>query len=227
MSKIFNFLGSTLGLKLLMSFSGIAMSLFLLGHVVGNLLILVSDDLYNMYGHAIVSNKLLLYTAEAGLLGAVGLHIVTSILLARRNRKARSQSYAVRNNTNRSRRTWMSSNMAITGSLIVIFIVAHIMHFKFGDEYYVTVDGTQMRDLATIVKAAFALEWKVVAYVVALIVIGMHLIHGFRSAWSTLGLETSKTAPLIRAVSNGFVVLVFSGFILIPIWLYFASRTSL
>ncbi|TVQ76317.1 MAG: cytochrome B subunit [Bradymonadales bacterium] len=219
MSQIGSFLMSNIGLKILMAVSGILMSLFLLAHVAGNLIILVSPEAFNEYAHLLTSNKALLYSAEAGLVAVVALHIFSAIVLSRRNRAARPQAYAYKKNTGLSRRSWASSNMIWTGSFIVIFLVFHILHFKFGDYVETEQDGVVMRDLADTVVAGFSNPWTVAFYVFALILILMHLRHGVRSAFASLGLESLRWAPAIQKTSDLFVFAVMGAFILIPLWI--------
>lgn len=221
MSQWGNFLWSNIGLKILMGISGILLSLFLLAHVAGNLIILVSQAAFNEYAYLLTSNKLLLYGAEAGLIAVVLVHIASAIVLTRRNRRARPQPYAVKTNTGRSRRTWASSNMIWTGSFIVIFLVYHIWHFKFGDYVETTQDGIVMRDLAVTVVTSFQHWPTVLFYLVALILILLHLRHGVRSSFASLGLENSKWAGVIKKGSDLFSIGVMVAFMVIPLWIFF------
>lgn len=226
MKRIFSFLNSNIGLKLIMGVTGLALALFLVVHVAGNLTLLVSPELFNQYAYMLTSNKALLYTAEAGLIAMFGAHIYAAITLSRRNKKARSVRYAVKSNSNRSRRSWLSSNMAITGTFLLVFLVFHLMNFKFG-EYIPTVqNGTEMRDLAALVIADFSQPLKVAFYSIAMLVMTMHLLHGVRSAFSTLGAEHPRISKIIALGSKGLVVAVGLGFLIIPLWIYFIGVES-
>lgn len=205
-----------------MSLTGMALSLFLLLHLAGNLMILANAQKYNEYSHMLVTNPLIL-PAEFGLIALVALHIYMAIRLSRQNRAARPIAYEVRANTGRSRRWLGSSNMGITGSLILAFIVYHIIHFKFGEFIPTVQGGVEMRDLASLVKHEFSEEGEVALYVIAMVVIMLHLLHGLRSIWDTLGVATTVWDKVFLWVSRIFVVGVMGGFILIPLMLYFRS----
>lgn len=205
-----------------MSLTGLGLSLFLLLHVAGNLMILADPLKYNEYSHMLVTNPLLL-PAEIGLIILVALHIYMAIRVSRRNQAARPIAYEVKSNTNRSRRWFGSSNMGITGTLILIFIIYHINHFKFGASIPTVQSGVAMRDLASLVIAEFHETDEVVIYVIAMIVIMLHLLHGVRSVWETIGVATTVWDKFFLWLSRIFVVGVMGGFILIPLMIYFRS----
>lgn len=210
-----------------MAITGFLLALFLLVHMAGNIVILVSQEAFNKYAYALTSNKALLFSAEAGLIALLGIHFVASVVLTRRNKKARPQRYEYRENTKKSRRTWASSNMIITGLFILLFLVVHLLNFKFGEEVMIEQDGVLMRDLAYNVIASFQKPLEVAFYVIAMIMIAMHLSHGFRSAFGTLGLETSRTEKILKRISQVYLVVVFGGFIFIPLGIYFLMETGL
>jgi len=212
---------SSIGLKVLMAVSGLLMSLFLLGHVIGNLAILMSVEAYNEYANFLTGNKPFLYTAEAALIGIVLIHIFAAIALTRKNRSARPEAYAVRQNSGISRRSWASYNMIWTGGFIVFFLVVHLLNFKFGDYVETEIDGVVMRDMAHNVTTSFANPLTVGFYVVAMILILFHLLHGVRSTFATLGLESRAWARAIEVGTKTLVYAIMLGFCLIPLWIYF------
>lgn len=214
------FLNSLIGLKILMAGTGVLLVLFLIVHVAGNLTLLVGADLFNQYAYTLTKNKALLYTAEAGLIAIFVLHIFTGIRLTRLNRKARPQSYAVRTNTGLSRRSWFSSNMMITGTAVLIFLVVHILDFRLGPNTMTTVEGVEMRDLAGLVAAEFGKPLKAGFYALMLFVLCGHLLHGFHSAFSTLGVEHQRFAKPLKLATKSLVVLIILGFLLILGWVY-------
>lgn len=209
-----------------MASSGMLLALFLVAHMAGNIVILVSASKYNEYSYALTANKLLLFTAEAGLIALLLVHLVVAIQLTCRNRAARPVPYAMKSNTGRSRRWWASSNMGVLGTLVLIFIIYHLIHFKFGTHYVTTENGVEMRDLAKLVFEEFKEPFEVCLYVAAMIVVGMHLAHGFRSIWDTLGINDSKRNRLIRMLTHLYIVVVFGGFISIPLWIFFFGSAS-
>jgi succinate dehydrogenase / fumarate reductase cytochrome b subunit len=205
-----------------MSLTGMGLSLFLLLHVAGNLMILADAQKYNEYSHMLISNPLLL-PAEFGLILLVALHIYTAIRLSRRNQTARPVAYEIKSNTGRSRRWFGSSNMGITGTIILAFIVYHIIHFKYNPHIPTIQNEIKMRDLATLVKGEFHEGDEVFIYVVAMVVIMLHLLHGIRSMWESLGVATTVWDKFFLWMSRIFVVGVMGGFILIPLAIYFRS----
>ena len=206
-----------------MALTGLGLSLFLLAHVAGNLIILVSTEAFNQYAFTLTSNLALLYTAEAGLIALFVVHIWMAIQLTRRNRASRPVPYYKVTNTGRSRRFWGSSNMAISGFAILAFVVYHIMHFKFGPSYPIMQGETEMRDLARLVFEEFAKPSQVAIYEIALLLLGTHLWHGFRSLWDTLGVGTSKCDRMIKCITRAYVLVVIGGFMIIPLWIYIAG----
>lgn len=205
-----------------MSLTGMGLSLFLLLHMAGNLMILASAEKYNEYSHMLVSNPLLV-PAELGLIALIAIHIYMAIRLSRRNQNARPVAYETKASTGRSRRWFGSSNMGITGTLVLAFIVYHLIHFKYGEHISTTQNGVPMRDLAALVNGEFRELEEVGIYVVAMLVIAFHLMHGFRSMWETLGVATSVWDKFFLWLSRVYVVAVMGGFILIPLVIYFRS----
>lgn len=223
MVKIKELFSSLIGLKLIMALTGILLSFFLLMHMSGNLLVLFSPEAFNFYSYRLTSNKTFLYVAEVGLAAIFLLHVFVAIKLTRLNRQAKPQSYVYKKSTGRSRRSWMSSNMMMTGSLIFLFLIFHIRNFKFGEVRTTVQNGIEMRDLAFNVINDFSNPSYVVIYVLAMFILILHLLHGVRSFFASTSLETQKTASFNYWVSRAFVFVVGVGFILIPLWIYFVG----
>ncbi|MFN3455223.1 MAG: succinate dehydrogenase cytochrome b subunit, partial [Pseudobdellovibrio sp.] len=176
-----DFLKSTVGRKYIMGITGLVWMGFIFGHMAGNMLILVSPDLYNSYGHAIVSNKILLYGTEVTLTLAIIAHVATAISLTIRNRQARGDTrYAMTPNGDKGS-SLASKTMALQGSIILAFIILHLITFKYGKHYDTVVNGVQMRDLHRLVVEVFQQPGYVVWYFVSLILLMFHLSHGAHS----------------------------------------------
>jgi len=134
MSQKKTFLSSTLGKKLLMAATGLLLIGFLTSHLAGNFLLLDGiggKDAFNLYAHMLTSNKLI-YIAEAGLLGIFIVHIVSAIQVSAASRAARPQGYETSENLGKS--TLASRTMLKSGSLILAFLIFHLVGFKFGEE---------------------------------------------------------------------------------------------
>jgi succinate dehydrogenase / fumarate reductase, cytochrome b subunit len=219
------FLDSSVGKKYLMGVSGLIWAGFVFTHMLGNMLILVSSDLYNAYGHAIVSNKPLLYGAETVLILALITHVYCAITLTLKNRKARGHSYAATPNGSKAA-AFASQWMAVHGSIILVFIISHLITFKYGPEYQTTVNGVPMRDLAKLINEVFHQPGAVAWYLVALVLLGFHLTHGVRSIFQSFGLLHPAYQPLIKRAGVAYAVVVAAGFISQPLFVFLTQSAG-
>lgn len=215
---MFSFLGSTVGKKYLMGLTGLIWAGFVLAHMAGNMLIFVSHDAYNAYGHALTSGKII-YIAEAVLVLALISHVALAISLTKNNREAKGQKYAVAAK-GKKRVSLASRTMAIQGSLILVFVILHLITFKYGHYYETNVNGTPMRDLAKLMEEVFQQPGYVVWYVVALILLGFHLKHGVGSTFQSLGLMEGTYRNVWTKLSIGYGIIVALGFISQPLYLF-------
>lgn len=214
------FLLSTIGKKYLMGISGLVWAGFVMGHMLGNLLMFVSADAYNSYGHAIVSGPLLI-PVEIILVLSIVIHISMAILLTLENKKAGGgQRYATLP-SGPKKASLASRTMAVQGSFILAFIILHIITFKYGTYYETTVNGVVMRDLFRLIVEVFQQPIYVFWYLVCLVLLGFHLSHGFGSIFQSFGIRNDHYAPLIRKASISYGVIVALGFLAQPIYVYF------
>lgn len=212
------FLGSTVGKKYLMGITGLIWAGFVLAHMAGNLLIFVSRDAYNAYGHALVTGNII-YIAETVLILALITHVFTAVSLTMANKKAKSSSYAVAS-SGKKKVSLASRTMAVQGSLILVFIILHIATFKFGTYYETTVHGVVMRDLARLMEEVFQNPGYVAWYVVCLILLGFHLSHGVGSSFQSLGLMEGTYRNFWKKLSCAYALIVALGFIAQPTYLF-------
>lgn len=216
------FLLTSIGKKYIMGFSGLIWAGFVLTHMAGNMLILFSADAYNKYGHAIITSGILI-PAEIVLVLALLTHVVMAIWLTAENRAARgNQRYAVTAQTEKSGNL-ASRTMAFQGSLILAFIVLHIITFKYGTYYETTVNGVVMRDLHRLVIEVFRQPGYVAWYVVCLILLGFHLRHGVSSIFQSFGWKNDRYEALIKKIGIGYGVIVALGFLSQPFYVYFIA----
>ena len=145
MTQPHNYFVSSIGKKQIMAITGFGLVGFSASHLLGNLLIFCGADSFNYYAHTLTSNPLILL-AEAGLLGMFALHLILAVVLKVENIGARPQKYYLRNKSGRGE-TFASSSMPYTGLIILVFIILHLMNFKYGSNYPTSVDGVEMRDL--------------------------------------------------------------------------------
>ncbi|MCB0371227.1 MAG: succinate dehydrogenase cytochrome b subunit [Bdellovibrionales bacterium] len=213
------FFGSSVGKKYLMGLSGLVWAGFIFVHMLGNMLILVSPDLYNSYGHTVVSNKVLLYGTEAALIWALVTHVYCAITLTLSNRAARSSRYAATPNGGKAP-SFASQWMAVHGSIILVFIISHLITFKYGSYYETTVNGVVMRDLARLIFEVFQQPLAFGWYVISLILLGFHLTHGVRSIFQSFGLLHPAYQPIIKKAGVVYAIVVAGGFIAQPVFVF-------
>lgn len=212
------FLGSTIGKKYLMGITGLIWAGFVLAHMAGNLLIFVSHDAYNSYGHFLTSGKFI-YVAEAVLILALVTHVYCAIWLTKNNREAKATKYAA-SAKGKKKVSLASRTMAIQGSLILVFVIWHLLTFKFGQHYETNVDGIVMRDLARLMFEVFQEPMYVVGYVFCLILLGFHLSHGVGSTFQSLGLMEGSYRGVWHKLSLGYAAIVALGFIAQPLYIF-------
>jgi len=205
--------------KQIMAVTGLLLCGFLAGHLAGNLLIVISPDLFNQYGHALVSNKPLLYTAEAGLIVLFLVHLSMAAKLTIENNAARPEKYYIKQKTGRGA-TFASSTMPYTGIIILIFLIKHLLDFKFGPVYTTTVNGVEMRDLYRTVMEYFAHPAGAAWYAFAMIAMAIHVSHGFWSALQSFGFWHARYTPCIRKLGIVYAVAVGAGFAALALYGY-------
>lgn len=213
-----SYFSSTVGRKQIVGICGLGLSLFILTHMLGNLLVFLGPQAYNEYGHALTSNKLI-YIAEAGLLALIFGHIIYAVILTIRNRKARPQKYAV-TPAGEKKTNFAAKTMAYQGVVILVFIVHHLITFKFGDEYEVEYGGVVVRDLYRLMAEVFSQPLYVVWYIFALIILWTHVGHGFSSSFKSLGFNHPKYTPKIDKAGCAYAAIVCLGFIAQPLYMF-------
>ncbi len=222
MSSLLRLVKSTIGSKSLVGVTGLGLSLFVLSHMAGNLLILVDPKMYNLYGHALVTNPLI-YLAEMGLIALFLAHVVKAVLLTFVNRQARPQKYAMASSGDKATSA-VTKTMWAQGLIIFVFVILHLFTFKFGNYYEVIYDGEPVRDLHRLVVEVFAQPGYLVGYIIALLILGLHLSHGVGSAFQTLGFNHPKYTPMIKKISCLYAFIVAGGFIAQPLYVFFIYK---
>ena len=221
MSGIFT---SSIGKKLLMSLAGIFLIVFLLVHLGINLLVIIFEDpmVYNNAAHFMSSN-ILIKIFEIILFGGFLLHIIYALILQVQNWIARPSRY---NKANYSNTSFFSKFMVHTAAITLVFLVIHMMDFyikaKFGHATEILVDGVAYHDFASEILDKFKMLPFVIFYIAAIIFLGFHLIHGFQSAFKTLGMDNRKYTPVIDALALVYSIVVVAGYSIIPVIIYFS-----
>ena len=219
MNPFFKFINSSVGKKILMSLTGIFLSIFLVEHLAGNLLLLKNDngEAFNAYAKFMGGNPIV-RTLEIVLLGIILLHIINGIRLWFENKRARGKKYGaykLAENTD-----LQSRMMKLSAVLVLWFLVVHMRTFWFHARIL------EEHDIASLVYDTFQQPLYVVFYLAALLVVGFHLRHGFQSAFQTLGLRTKKYSSLIDFIAVLFWFVVPLGFAFITIFIYLYKGNS-
>lgn len=212
---------SSVGTKLLISLTGLALFLYLVLHLVGNALVFLGPETFNQYSHTLLSSPLLV-PVELGLLAVFLAHIYKTVTSLLDNRRARPVRYVNKRWAGKpSRKSIASSTMIVSGLVIVLFVIIHVKGFKYGPYY--EVSGSHVRDLYRMEMENFSRPILVAFYVVCMALVGFHLWHGFSSAFQSLGADTPRGTPRVLALGKALALAIAGGFLIIPLWAYFAG----
>jgi succinate dehydrogenase / fumarate reductase cytochrome b subunit len=201
---------STLGKKAVMAVSGVVLFGFVVGHLIGNLQIYEGPEKINNYSHFLRTIPSLLWGTRALLLLMVVLHIWASVQLALRKREARPTGYKRRQPVSS---TYASRTMYWSGPIILAFVVYHLLEFTFG------VGGTayQEGNVYANVIAGFRVPIVSAFYIVAMLLLGLHLSHGLWSMFQSVGFSHPRYTPVIRKLARVVAWLIVLGNISIPV----------
>jgi succinate dehydrogenase / fumarate reductase cytochrome b subunit len=225
-------LRSTVGSKYLVALTGLALTGFVIIHMAGNLLLFKGRDALNSYALALKDLGGLLWALRLGLLALFVLHIWLAIRLTARNRAARPVGYVYEDTV---QATWASRTMIYSGLLILAFVVFHLLHYTFGLVVATAPDGTNFLDLSesltetsprdpgrrhdvyAMTVYGFRNVAVSVAYVVAQLVLGLHLYHGIASTFQSLGWNNTRWNPLLTAAGRAVAILIVAGNVSMPL----------
>ncbi|MGB0068227.1 MAG: succinate dehydrogenase cytochrome b subunit, partial [Isosphaeraceae bacterium] len=211
-NRLQRMLNSSIGLKITMALTGVILSGFVLVHMLGNLQAYQGAEALDAYGKLLRKEPALLWTFRLVLLSAVGLHIWAFIALTRKNLQARPQAYQARKYKESS---FASRSMIITGPLILLFIIYHILHLTTGTVHPDFQEGAVYHNL---IVGLWGLRGIVgVIYIVAMIMLAFHLWHGVWSMFQTLGAPEDRYRSLGRRFATIFTILVTLGFASVPL----------
>jgi succinate dehydrogenase / fumarate reductase cytochrome b subunit len=213
-----NVLSSSVGTKVLIALTGIALVLYLILHLVGNALVFLGPETFNGYSHRLLSNPLII-PIELGLLAIFVLHIFKTVKMYIDNRRARPTGYEMKRMAGHtSRKSIASTTMIWTGLVTLAFVVIHLKQFKFGELY--TVGETEVRDLYRLEMELFENPVTVAFYVVAMLLIGFHLRHGISSSLQSLGVDDPRWTPRFLAFGTILALVIAGGLGIIPVVVY-------
>ena len=226
LSPFVKVLSTTVGQKILMAVTGLSLCGFLVAHLAGNLKLYAGEQAFNDYAHALHSLGPLLAAAETGLFATFVLHIGLAISTTAMNRVARKREYAVKETKqglfilpNGGASNWMM----LTGLLILVFLVTHILDMKLkanpGVDYSAAMNASKVVDNEFhAVKSVLTTPLNAVIYITGLVALGIHLSHGVRSALQTLGINHKRWNLLLKIGGILFAWSVAAGFISLVVW---------
>ena len=217
-----SYFNSTIFRKTLAGLSGFFLVLFLLGHLLGNLQLFIPGEdgqkQFNEYALFMTTNpavKILSVLTYSSII----LHTVLTLFLVFQSSNAREVKYL--QSSGNANSTWGSKNMAVLGTLILVFIVIHMKSFWYEMHFGVIgLDPWGNKDLHSVTVTAFNELWYVLFYVLSMVVLAVHLKHGVESVFQTLGIKTRRYVSLIHKAAYGFALIVPAAFASIPIYLY-------
>lgn len=217
-----SYFNSTIFRKTLAGLSGFFLVLFLLGHLLGNLQLFIPGEdgqkQFNEYALFMTTNpavKILSVLTYSSII----LHTILTLFLVFQSSNARDVKYL--QSSGNANSTWGSKNMAVLGTLILVFIVIHMKSFWYEMHFGVIgLDPWGNKDLHSVTVTAFNELWYVLFYVLSMVVLAIHLKHGVESVFQTLGIKTRRYVSLIHKAAYGFALIVPAAFASIPIYLY-------
>jgi len=209
-------LKTTIFKKQVVALSGLAISGFAFVHMAGNCLMFLSAEAYNTYGHAMTSGKAF-PLIEIGLLLVFLVHIFSAISLSIQNRRANAAATGAMRTGGEKKARFGSLSMIYTGLLILVFLVLHLLSFRFGTVYEVNYNGVVVRDLHRLMIEKFNQPLFTGWYLLSLVVLGVHLSHGFSGLFQTLGFGSVRNPVLIK-LGWIFAILVAGGFMTQPLY---------
>jgi succinate dehydrogenase / fumarate reductase cytochrome b subunit len=205
-----------------MAVSGFVLFLFVVGHLAGNLQFFLGAEAINRYGHFLQSNTELIWPARIFLLAMIGLHIWSAIKLSIENKAARPVPYS---NWNPTTATYASRTMLMSGIIIFVFIIYHLLHYTAqvqyinftGQNFIGFEDPEQRHDIFKMMVVGFSNIWVSAFYIVGIGLLCLHLSHGVSSMFQSLGWKNKVYGPFLDKAARVLAWLIFLGYISIPI----------
>jgi len=204
-----------------MGLTGLMLCGFIVVHLIGNIaLLLKNPDPFNIYADFLTHRTgSLIYIAEAMLAAVFLIHFFYAVFVTWENWRSRPQRYqVVKGAGHTSKKSFGSITMIYTGILVMIFLVLHLLHFKYGEVLMYTPQGYdhEIRNLYIIVHNFYSNIWNSFFYIVVMGLLGFHLSHGFWSAFQSLGLNGSRFTPLVYGIGIIYAIFMSVGFVLFP-----------
>jgi succinate dehydrogenase / fumarate reductase, cytochrome b subunit len=222
MSTRLRVFSSSVGMKILIGVTGLALFLYLVIHIVGNLVVFLGPATFNKYAFTLESNPVL-PIIELLLLSVFAIHIYKTVRMFLGNQSTRPVAYVQKKRAGRpSRKTFASSTMIVSGLWLLAFLLVHVkaFHDGWGNQYEWPAGG---RDLYRQEMETFRNPLMVGFYVLSMLVVGSHLWHGVSSGVQSLGGDHPRWTPRVLLFGKTMAVLIAGGFIVIALWAHFAG----
>ena len=215
-----SFFTASIGKKFAMGLTGLFLISFLIVHAGVNSCIFVNDngDTFNTAAH-FMSHNWVVRIMELGLFAGLLLHIIQGLLLWKQNNAARPVKYD-RNDANKNSK-WYSRSMGLLGTLLLFFLIIHISKFFLETKVALYGSGDGEHNLYLSMKEEFSKWWIVLIYIAGVASLFWHLLHGFGSAFQTLGVNHKRYTPLIKSIGIGYTVIICLLFASMPVAFYF------
>jgi succinate dehydrogenase / fumarate reductase, cytochrome b subunit len=222
MSVIKGLFGSSLGKKYIMAISGMALFLFVVAHMLGNLQVFLGPDKINEYGYFLQSKPEMVWAARLGLLSMVVLHIWSAIKLSAENRAARPKNYTYYKAVTAS---YASRTMLVSGLVILTFIIYHLLHFTVqveginfaGTNFAKLEDAKQRHDIYNMIVIGFSNPIVSIFYIVSMALLSLHLSHGVASMFQSFGWKNRKYGTVIDRFAMAAAAILIVGYSAIPL----------
>lgn len=217
-NQISAFSRSSIGKKIIVAVTGVILVAFVVGHLLGNLQIFFGPEYINSYAEKLRALGMFLWVIRIGLLVAVVLHIWFTVSLAIDNRRARPVAYEQKRHV---KSTLASRSMAISGLLVLSFIIFHIAHFtvRVTDPRFALLkaDPLNRYDVYSMMVYGFQNVFVSGFYILSIFLLALHLSHGTSSFFQSLGLNDKKLTPRLARAGRIFAWMLFAGYVSIPI----------
>ena len=206
-----------------MGLTGLFLISFLVIHVGINASIWANDggEMFNKASH-FMGSMVVIRILEVGLFLGIFLHVIQGYVLEFSNRSKRGKGYKVKLAGNASK--WYSRSMGLLGTILFLFLIIHWYHFwlpaRFTGVEEKMVGGKMMHDMFSLMKITFSELWVVIVYVVACFSLCWHLVHGFQSAFRTLGVSNHRYLKIINTAGIGFSIIVSTAFAMMPVTMH-------
>jgi succinate dehydrogenase / fumarate reductase cytochrome b subunit len=212
---------SSVGTKILIGVTGLALFIYLIIHIAGNLLVFFGPAVFNRYAYVMEVGNPLLPVIELGLLLIFVMHVYKTVTMFLGNQAARPVRYVEKKYAGApSRKTIASSTMIVSGLWLLLFLIVHVKAFRFSPEYPWPEGG---RDLYRQEIENLSNPLIVGFYVLSMVVVGSHLWHGISSAFQSLGADNPTWTPRLLVAGKVIAAALAGAFIVIAVWAYAQS----